>query len=74
MGVNRHGKVKVWISNNFALNELTETTEPINFRTEQDVIIDLAYMIDSQLDDDYLGEILQPYAGSLNFENTIKIL
>lgn len=42
--------------------------------TEQDVVLDLAELIEAQLDADHLSTFLLPYQGRLNFQTALKII
>lgn len=56
IGVNLKGRAKVWLSENFASNDLV--VEINDFVTEQDVVLTLAALIEDQLDDDHLSKYL----------------
>lgn len=72
IGVNLNGRPKVWINENFAMNDIS--MEITDFITEQDVVYSLAALIEDQLDDDHLSNYFNPYMGRLNFNIAIKVL
>jgi hypothetical protein len=74
IGVNQQGRVKVWISDNFSENDLKDPGNIPDYITEQDIVLDLARLIEDQLDADHLTTFLMSYYGKLNFQNALKII
>ena len=71
VGVNHKGRVKVWVNENFAENLPEEQTESLD---EEDVVYDLVDMIQEATENYKFTRTIEKYAGSLTFENTIRVL
>ena len=71
VGVNHKGRVKVWVNENFAENLPEEQTEYLD---EEDVVYDLVDMIQEATENYKFTRTIEKYAGTLTFENTIRVL